>query len=62
MISKILKRAALLSAETTEAINDLKDDDTQYLAIKKLLRKVGERQVKQVFTPIIGFVLFLNFA
>ena len=38
-------------SETTEAINDLKDDDTQYLDIKKLLRKVGERQVKHGVHP-----------
>ena len=38
-------------SETTEAINDLKDDDTQYLDIKELLRKARELQVKQGVHP-----------
>ena len=46
-----LKKSLPSLSETTEAINDLKDDDTQYLAIKKLLRKVGELQVKQGVHP-----------
>ena len=46
-----LKRASPSLSETTEAINDLKDDDTQYLDIKELLRKARELQVKQGVHP-----------